>query len=71
MSCKVYVLAISRVLLPQSRKLTEVLELTLSASVSRQERGMCVMGITDWVSAGVQGRRRDVERDIDQSAALR
>jgi len=71
MSCKVYVLAVSRVWLPQSRKLTEVLELTLSASVSRQERGMCVMGITDWVYVGVQGRRRDIDRDKDRLTALR
>ena len=58
MSCKVYALAVSRTSSPQSIKLTEVVELTLSVSVSRPERGICVMGITGWVRAGVRGRRK-------------
>ena len=58
-SCNVYALAVSRVQLPQPKTLTEVLELMLSVSVSMPERGMCVMGITGRVCAGLRGRRRD------------
>ena len=45
--------------------LVEVLEVTLSVSVSRPERKICVMGITDWIRAleyrGVGGREGDID----------
>lgn len=49
---------VNRAWLSRPIKLTEVLELILSVSV-RLKRGMCVMGITGWVCAGVQIRGRN------------
>jgi hypothetical protein len=58
-SRKVYAPSINRASSPQLIALTEVLELMLSVSVSRPERGVYVMGITGFVYAEVRGCRRD------------
>ena len=54
-SCRVYIPSVSCASFIQPIKLTEVLELMLSVSVSRPGGGVCVMGITDRVRAGVHG----------------
>ena len=59
MSCRVYAPSVSWTQFVRSVKLTEVLELMLSVSVSRLGGGMCVMGITDWVCAGAHGFGKD------------